>query len=167
MLNAFVSEWNIRSVIEWGCGDGHQLSLADYPEYLGIDISEKAVGICKKTFDKDTRKKFLSTRDFGDQTAELTLSLDVLFHLVAEEAYQGHMSKLFSSAERFVKIYSSNHEARFRKSGQVKHRKFTNWVHENQEDFSLFHTVENQFPYDPNDIENTSFSDFYVFKRDS
>ncbi len=89
MLNAFVSEWNIRSVIEWGCGDGNQLSLADYPEYLGIDISEKAVEICRKKFDKDPRKKFLLTRDFGDQMAELTLSLDVLFHLVEEEVYQG------------------------------------------------------------------------------
>lgn len=167
VLNAFVSEWNIRSVIEWGCGDGHQLSLADYPEYLGIDISEKAVEILRKKFDKGSRKKFLLTRDFGDLTAELTLSLDVLFHLVEEEVYQGYMSKLFSSAERFVIIYSSNHEARFRKSRHVKHRKFTNWVHENTQDFSLFRTVENQFPYDPNDIENTSFSDFYVFKREA
>ena len=67
VLNAFVSEWDIRSVIEWGCGDGHQLSLADYPEYLGIDISEKAVEICRKkeTLIKTREKNSFNPRFWG------------------------------------------------------------------------------------------------------
>src|SRR5690625_7083258 len=38
-LNRFVSEHGIRTVTEFGCGDGNQLLLAQYPQYLGIDVS--------------------------------------------------------------------------------------------------------------------------------
>jgi hypothetical protein len=33
-----VAERRIRSVIEFGCGDGNQLGLMRYPSYLGLDI---------------------------------------------------------------------------------------------------------------------------------
>ena len=31
LLNSFLKDERLLSVIEFGCGDGHQLSLADYP----------------------------------------------------------------------------------------------------------------------------------------
>ena len=34
ILNRFVQENSVRSVIEFGCGDGNQLSLARYPSYV-------------------------------------------------------------------------------------------------------------------------------------
>ena len=52
-LNAFVARNGIRSVIEFGCGDGTQLSLADYPSYLGLDVSPTAVRLCASRF-RDT-----------------------------------------------------------------------------------------------------------------
>ena len=42
-LNNFVIENHIKSVIEWGCGDGHQLSLASYPQYIGYDVSKQSI----------------------------------------------------------------------------------------------------------------------------
>ena len=50
VLNDFVHQHAIRSVIEFGCGDGRQLLLADYPEYVGYDISPEAVARCQKLF---------------------------------------------------------------------------------------------------------------------
>src|SRR6202040_327974 len=38
-LNELVRERTVRSVIEFGCGDGNQLSLAEYPSYIGLDVS--------------------------------------------------------------------------------------------------------------------------------
>ncbi len=35
VLNGFVRENAIGSVIEFGCGDGNQLGLSNYPAYLG------------------------------------------------------------------------------------------------------------------------------------
>jgi hypothetical protein len=46
ILNAFVQTRNVRTVIEFGCGDGAQLSLAKYPEYVGVDVSPIAVKRC-------------------------------------------------------------------------------------------------------------------------
>src|SRR5690606_21928172 len=56
VLNAFVRRNRIRTLIEFGCGDGRQLSLAEYPEYLGIDISADAVLRCRAIFEGDPGK---------------------------------------------------------------------------------------------------------------
>ena len=53
-LNDFVRTRQVRSVIEFGCGDGHQLSLADYPAYIGLDVSRSAIELCKRRFAGDT-----------------------------------------------------------------------------------------------------------------
>jgi len=39
VLNDFVADFSAGSVVELGCGDGNQLSLAHYPSYLGLDVS--------------------------------------------------------------------------------------------------------------------------------
>src|ERR1700690_3055812 len=43
VLNNFVVMNNIKTVIEYGCGDGNQLRLSNYPSYLGFDISASAI----------------------------------------------------------------------------------------------------------------------------
>ncbi len=48
IINNFVADYEIHTVIEWGCGDGNQLSLAQYPQYIGFDVSLKSVKMCKK-----------------------------------------------------------------------------------------------------------------------
>ena len=42
VLNEFVAREKIASVVEFGCGDGNQLSLSRYPRYTGFDVSEHA-----------------------------------------------------------------------------------------------------------------------------
>ncbi len=43
IINAFVREHNITSVIEFGCGDGLNSLLADYPTYLGFDVADESI----------------------------------------------------------------------------------------------------------------------------
>ena len=50
IINSFVKQKNIQTVIEFGCGDGNQLTYAEYPRYLGLDVSPVAIDICKKIF---------------------------------------------------------------------------------------------------------------------
>ena len=52
ILNNFVEMYNIKTVIEYGCGDGNQLKLAKYPHYLGFDVSSTAIKFCSKLFDE-------------------------------------------------------------------------------------------------------------------
>ena len=49
-LDAFVQSSNVQSIIEFGCGDGNQLSLARYPRYIGLDVSRSAIGLCRSRF---------------------------------------------------------------------------------------------------------------------
>src|SRR5689334_14993422 len=52
-LNDFVAANNVGSVIEFGCGDGNQLSLANYPRYLGLDVAKGAIELCRTRFGGD------------------------------------------------------------------------------------------------------------------
>lgn len=167
-LNSFVKTHAIQSIIELGCGDGNQLALADYPKYLGLDISSTALKMCTDRFHDDSTKTFVLYDDVSIENdklnAELTLSLDVIYHLVEDDVFEMHMTNLFDFATQFVIVYSSNHVGG-ETAGHVKHRKFTHWVLENASSWQLMTKIDNKYPYDPDDPEETSFADFYVFER--
>jgi protein O-GlcNAc transferase len=166
VINKFVEENKINSVIEFGCGDGNQLSLAKYPRYIGIDVSQTAIKLCKQKFDKDTTKSFLTASDAKGVNAELSMSLDVIYHLIEDEIYNDYMTKLFISAKSYVCIYSSNYDDQFAEgASHVRHREFTRWVQKNAPEFQLVSEVKNIYPYDVSDRKNTSLADFFFFKR--
>jgi hypothetical protein len=48
ILNEFVRTKEIHSVIEFGCGDGAQLQLASYPEYVGVDVATGSIERCSR-----------------------------------------------------------------------------------------------------------------------
>ncbi|HEU4546756.1 MAG TPA: hypothetical protein VFR88_10740, partial [Microlunatus sp.] len=50
VVNGWVRDHGVTSVLDLGCGDGNQLSLADYPRYLGLDRSPTAVRACIERF---------------------------------------------------------------------------------------------------------------------
>lgn len=164
-INQFVKKNKINTVIEWGCGDGNQLSLANYPLYTGFDVSEEAIRICIEKFKDDTSKKFIycgSQNFMTSEKAELALSLDVIYHLIEDDVFSNYMKRLFDSSLKYVCIYSCNdEEGTF---GQhVKHRKFTNWIDKNvASNWTLIEYIPNQYPYNPNE-EETSWSDFYFY----
>lgn len=112
IVNRFVKEHDIQSVVEFGCGDGEQLLLADYPAYVGLDISKTAVERCRILFEKDPSKRFEiyrpETFNPADFQADVAISLEVIFHLTEEDVYQKYLQHLFASARRWVVIFSSD-----------------------------------------------------------
>jgi hypothetical protein len=162
-LNAFVTEQHIETVIEYGSGDGAQLRAARYPSYTGIDVSAKAVEMCQAIFVRDASKRFLRSDEVPPSlSAELTLSLDVIYHIIEDAVFEAYMRQLFGSASRFVIIYSSNMNTGW-PDRHVRHRRFTDWVEQHRQEWFLYSVTPNRFPYDPADPDNTSFADFYVF----
>jgi len=111
-VNRFVRERGVGSVVEFGCGDGRQLRLADYPAYAGLDISESAVERCRSLFAGDLSKRFETYRpeDFDplDFQADMALSMEVIFHLTEEDTYNLYMRHLFAAARHWVVIFSSD-----------------------------------------------------------
>jgi SAM-dependent methyltransferase len=162
IINNFVKEQDLTTVIEYGCGDGNQLRLADYPSYIGFDVSPKAIALCKEIFRNDTTKSFRLIKEYHGETAQLTLSLDVIYHLIEDDTYNAYMHRLFNSSERFVVIYSSNYDE-YQKYHE-KHRQFTRWVDFNKPDWKLINRIPNRFPY-CGDNDEGSRSDFYIYEN--
>jgi len=165
ILNDFVKMNNVSSIIEFGCGDGNQLKLSSYPKYLGFDISDISIQKCRKLFIKDTTKSFRLLSEYENETADLTLSLDVIYHLVEDEIFEDHISKLFEASQKFVIIYSSNTEENSGFAGtHIRHREFTKWIEEHCTDWSLLKIIPNLYPYNFK-YKYGSFADFYIYKK--
>jgi hypothetical protein len=166
VINGFVVDRAITSVVELGCGDGAQLELGCYPRYTGIDVSSEAVALCKRRFEKDASKQFCEY-SIGRRRkikGDLSLSLDVIYHLVEDEVYQDYMRWLVDAAERFICVYSSNVNLPGHVP-HVRHHCFTEWFETHATDWKLTRHVHNSFPYDFNHPDETSWADFYFFER--
>jgi SAM-dependent methyltransferase len=165
IINSFVTAHNVTSVIEFGCGDGNQLNLMNYPHYLGLDVSETVLSLCKQNFASDETKVFKTMQEYEGENAELSLSLDVLYHLIEDDVYDNYMMALFKAAKRYVIIYSSNSDDNKGYEGtHVKHRKFTQWIEDNTTDWKLNQHIPNKYPYQGN-YKTGSFADFYLYEK--
>jgi hypothetical protein len=166
ILNEFVRRQNIRMVIEFGCGDGSQLQLGQYPEYVGVDVAASAIAVCKSRFAHDSSKRFYRADALPEDMAQfdLALSLDVIYHLIEDDVFEAHMKRLFGSSRRYVAIYASNHDA-WVEAFHVRHRKFTVWIEEKARGWRPDGFVANRFPFDPSCPNDTSFANFYFYAR--
>ena len=158
VINEFTQKNNIKKTIELGCGDGNQLKQFHFREYIGLDVSPTAVKLCKDIFKEDSTKQFFLFDDKGTYgngfgcKAQLSLSLDVIYHLVEDEVYEKYMRYLFSVASQFVIIYAWDVEEE--KNYHVRHRNFSKWIKENIPDFQLKER-----------ITKTPYCDFFIYEK--
>lgn len=164
IINSFVKNNEINSVIDFGCGDGNQLSLADYPNYTGLDVSQTAIKLCMERFKKDKTKSFFlyDSRCFKDNRsifkADLALSLDVIFHLIEDDIFELYMKHLFSASGKFVIIYSSDTNIPSTSLLHCKNRQFTKLVETNLPEWKLMQRIKYNFTKE-------SISSFFIYKR--
>lgn len=164
VLNDFVASQGIESVLELGCGDGQQLAHARYPRYLGLDVSPRAIELCEARFATTRGRSFLwydpaHTHRLGEHLqADLTMSLDVIYHLIEDPVYDRYLDDLFTLSRRHVVVYSSNH-AEGGSLRHVRHRPFAADVAARFPQFRLLRHL-------PNPHRGLSFADFYFFERE-
>lgn len=129
IINSFINGHNINSIIEFGCGDGNNLSLYNFKKYLGLDVSEQSILININKYHDDNTKSFIlyNPRFFSNQnfiTSELVICIDVLYHIVDDEGYFKTLLDIFSVSKKYVILYTSVDA--FEKNpylgGHVKHR---------------------------------------------
>jgi SAM-dependent methyltransferase len=173
ILNDFVAEHRVESVIEIGCGDGAQLALASYPRYLGLDVSPTMVRSTMSRFEGDQTKSFLhyDPAHFADPaqflSADLALSLDVIYHLVEDDVYDLHLRHVFGAAHRFVILFTSDSDALAvteKTMAHVRHRPVARDVAARFPQWRLLDRIANKYPYAPG-RPDTSFADFFVYQR--
>jgi cyclopropane fatty-acyl-phospholipid synthase-like methyltransferase len=168
ILNEFVRTKEIHSVIEFGCGDGAQLQLASYPEYVGVDVATGSIKRCSRLFANDPTRHFYLSDALPKNAGpfDLAISLDVIYHLVEDSVFDAYMRRLFGYARRHVIIYASNYDAST-PAQHVRHRKFTDWIANNAGDWKPQGMIPNRFPFEADRLEDTSHSDFYFFARET
>jgi hypothetical protein len=149
MVNNFIKENNIQTVCELGCGD-IQFTLYNIPDFTGYDISEY---IIEKNKTKYNHKFTCSLNDL--KIYDLTMSLDVIYHLLEDKVYKKHIEDLFRLSKKYVLIYSPDRDEFFSESHN-RYRKFSNDIPQN---FKLKTLINN--PYKGNITQ----SDFYIFER--
>lgn len=164
-LNRFVAAERVSSVLELGCGDGEQLALAEYPAYVGLDVSPSAIARCAERFAGDSTKRFavydpMTFMPAQDLEADVALSVDVVYHVVADADFDRHMTHLFACARRFVVIYATNvPDPQPDQADHIRHRRFTNWIERTRPEWMLTRRV----PIRPDRTRHDP--DFFVFAR--
>ncbi len=159
-VNSFI-KWNsVTSLIEFGCGDGNNLSLIECESITGLDVSENAL---KRCFDLMPEHLFLkATKPNIKQVkkAELVLSMDVLYHLIEDDVYNQYIKDLVNMSSKYIIIYSCNFESNDF-AQHVRPRKFTDHPYLNEK-CNLIHTEKNK--YHATQDTKGSFSDWYVYE---
>ena len=170
VIDEFILAHSIQSVVDFGCGDGYQISLIrNLPNYLGLDVSPVALYKCKQRFITDPSKSFYlyDSISFDDKAnlfkAELALSLDVIYHLIDRNLFQSYLDNLFNSASRFVMIYSSDFDSPYNLYEQ--RRSFTGWVTVHFPKWELTTKIDNVYPYEDDNPDDTSYSDWFIYSK--
>jgi hypothetical protein len=147
IVNRWAADHGVTSVVDWGCGDGNQLGLANYQRYLGLDRSATAIRMCLERFGSDESKSFMAfdPETLSDRAhwlvGDMALSMEVIFHLTEDWVFEDYMTRLFASAKRYVAI-CSNDTAGTEAGPTEKHRQFTTWVSEHQPEWTLVEQVD-------------------------
>ncbi|MDD2876013.1 MAG: class I SAM-dependent methyltransferase [Acidiphilium sp.] len=176
VVNALVAANSIDSIIDLGCGDGVQMAMLGAkgqtgsgrsdPHYLGVDVSPEALALCRALAGVNPRRRFIGWADFVAQqpnhTADLALSMDVIYHLTDDNVFQDYLDHLFGCARRFVLIYASNIDART-PDIHVRHRRFTDQIRQYHPAWRLAALLPNRFGFDQSRPNETSFADFHVY----
>eukprot|EP00727_Mastigamoeba_balamuthi_P006691 m51a1_g2642 hypothetical protein (600) ;mRNA; f:600354-602519 len=165
VLNTFVRDHNVESVIEWGVGDGNQLKLAQYPKYTGIDVSPWVLRKTAAMFAQDDSKSFLVVSTLAGVydkecvlSADLAMSLDVVYHLVEDEALDYYMCALVNSARRYLIIFAWPPERqRVYKGSHVRDINFHGWIAQSAPWFKFVKRI-------PNEVQDTE-AEFFIYER--
>lgn len=162
ILNDICAEFSIKSLLEFGSGDGNNLSYYTIENYCGLDVSETAVDLCKNKYKDDPKKTFIHYNPNyfkpEDFMTELTISFEVIFHLIEDNVFEKYIYNLFMSSKKYVLIFSSNDNDMTDPAEHVKHRKFTDYIPNN---FKLIRKIETP----KSGVLKEFFSDFYLFKK--
>ena len=126
-LNHFVTQYGIESAVEYGSGDGNQLSLLRIPAYIGLDVSARAISDIRLRYQDDSSKSFIEydPDDFlADQSvsADIALSMDVILHLTEDIRFEKYMKNLVASSRKYIGIFNTATEEQLEKMAQ--HNRF-------------------------------------------
>lgn len=167
-INDFLDREAVASGIELGCGDGNQASLLRFPSYIGVDISDKCIDWARRHV-RRPGWSFMTLDAFQQSsprpTAEVGLSLDVVYHLVEDEVYRRYLADLFAASTRFVIVYSSDRDDYDPAFPHVRHRPVVDDIARAHPGWAHVETFDNPFYREPDAQGYGSFARFHLFAK--
>jgi len=136
----------------------------------GKSATPTAVACCRQKFNDDSRKRFAIYDAQWDLDpalgirAEMSISLDVIFHLVEGTVFVQYLRNLFSAVERLVLIYSTNQDSSPMSTlPHVRHRPFSRQVVESFPAWTLLEQVPSRYPLAH--YKDGSDAEFFLYGR--
>ena len=154
-INQFIQNKNIRSIIDFGCGDGNQLVYLHCETYLGLDVSPTVLEQIREKFKDDGSKRFELYHE-NTETAELGLSCEVLFHLIEDDVWEDYLRSVFLYSEKYVIIFAADYYRNIAR--HVLARSFTTHIQEHFPDWELIEHI-------PMTEDLDTISEFYFFEK--
>lgn len=167
ILNNFIGDNKISSIIDFGCGDGNQIDGLKINEYNGYDVSQSAINICKKKYNNNNFQFYVINDYTLFKKCELGLSLDVIYHLIENHVFEEYMEHLFKNSIKYIVIYSNDYEAEKINpltnkpyAPHVKPRNFTKYIEDNFPEWKLDKKIIN-----PHHGKPGVWSDFFFYSK--
>jgi len=162
VINEFIKNNFIESTIEFGCGDGNQVSLIDYSFYTGLDVSEAAIALCIKKFEHDANKNFFvfnpaDYKRLEPCESDLVVCLDVLYHILDENDFVNTLDAIFKSSKKFIILYTMLNEPSNQVAGHIKYRDIRTYT-DKYTHFEVFNIIDQKHP-------DLSSAAFIIFKK--
>ncbi|MEK5029986.1 class I SAM-dependent methyltransferase [Paenibacillus sp. FSL R7-0302] len=162
VVNGLIQRENIARVIEFGCGDGNQLQYMNYNEYLGVDVSVTSVGLCASRFADDSSKSFMLYTpglwiNRGFLQADLTVCLDVLYHITDETDFRNTLRDILHSSTEWVALYTRLEETENSGVSTIQDRNLFHYLLEYPE-FNVHEIIPQRYP-------DQSSADFVILRR--
>jgi SAM-dependent methyltransferase len=167
VINNIIEKFQIKRVVEWGCGDGRLCGTYKAEEYFGLDVSDYVIEKNKEKYaDRIPQKMRFMTYDGSKIEVgkyDLSLSLDVIYHLIDEGMFEDYMYNLFNSSSNIVVIYSIDND-NLLGAAHIKYRKHTGFIEREFKEFDLIKVIDNMYPTNKFGAGGSDCS-FFVYQR--
>ncbi|MGO4529874.1 methyltransferase domain-containing protein [Paenibacillus sp. 2TAF8] len=162
VVNALIQREGIHRVIEFGCGDGNQLKYMNYGEYLGMDVAASSVKQCASLYASDPSKSFMVYTpglwfNRGFLQADLTVCLDVLYHITDEADFRATLSDVLHTSTQWVVLYTRLKEQGDSGVQTIQDRNLFHYLFDYPE-FKVHEITRQRYP-------EQSSADFVILKR--
>ncbi|WP_405154846.1 hypothetical protein [Paenibacillus sp. FSL K6-0108] len=134
----------------------------NYDTYLGVDVAGSLVRLCASKFANDTSKSFMLYTpglwiNRGFMQADLTVCLDVLYHITDETDFRNTLYDILHSSTEWVVLYT-----RLKQNGSpgvstIQGRNIFDYLFEYPE-FKVHEIIPQRYP-------DLSSADFIILKR--
>jgi len=156
-LNKFIEDKKIKSIIDFGHGDLKIAKGLNCKSYTGIDIytprDKKGLNLINCRFD-----------EYVGATAELTVCLDVIYHILKEEQdyMRRTLDKLIEKSKKYIIVYAhDSRKVEFFDKEYSSHLFNSKWLQhylkKRKEDVKLVY--EQEKPY------FSSTAQFFIFEK--